>query len=176
MPWWIILLWAIAAIFIGLSLVTRPAMTLIIWVRILAIFWVVGGIFDLVGSVMHRTGMWVWHLMAAILSIAAGLFILGINPMLGAVIAAEVFVLLLAINAVIVGGIHLYAGFRRPRSVGQIILGIVQVLIAILLLANPVMTVVAAVTLLGIILIVVGIMGVIGAFRFRSLISGMQES
>jgi hypothetical protein len=54
-PWWLVLLQGVAAVLIGLLLVTQPGATLFTLVIFLGVYWLVGGIFDLVGIFLDRT-------------------------------------------------------------------------------------------------------------------------
>src|SRR5262249_60566566 len=70
--WWLILLQGIALLIIGLLLFTETAITLFMLVMFLGIYWLIGGIFDLVGVIVDRT-QWGWRLFAGVIGVLAGL-------------------------------------------------------------------------------------------------------
>src|SRR5215471_10222119 len=72
MSWWLILLQGIALLIIGLLLFTETAITLFMLVMFLGIYWLIGGIFDLVGVIVDRT-QWGWRLFAGVIGVLAGL-------------------------------------------------------------------------------------------------------
>ena len=52
--WWVVLLWGVAAFLLGLLLLVRPGITTLTLVRVMAIFWLVGGFFDVLGALLYR--------------------------------------------------------------------------------------------------------------------------
>jgi uncharacterized membrane protein HdeD (DUF308 family) len=75
-PWWLVLLEGIAAIILGLLLLTAPQATLLVLVQLLGIYWLVKGIFQII-SIFIDSSRWGWKLFAGILGIVAGIIILG---------------------------------------------------------------------------------------------------
>src|SRR5262249_10973380 len=77
--WWVPLVQGVAALIVGLSLLTRPAPTLVVLTIFLGAYWFVGGIFDAVGAVSrrHSDRHWLLALVGALLSIFVGLLLLG---------------------------------------------------------------------------------------------------
>src|SRR3954451_18068724 len=82
--WWIVLLQGIAAIILGLLLITNPATTLETLIIFLGVWWLIGGVFDLVRLFVDRT-QWGWKLASGIIGILAGLAIIR-HPMWASVI------------------------------------------------------------------------------------------
>ncbi len=92
------IVWGALAIVAGFFLVTNPARTGLILVEIMAIFWVVGGIIDIVRSIAQRGDLWGVRLTLAIISLIAGLYIIG-NPKLGTIFVIQISFIFLAISA-----------------------------------------------------------------------------
>ncbi|MBK7916549.1 MAG: DUF308 domain-containing protein [Chloroflexi bacterium] len=49
-PWWAVLIQGISALIIGILLITNPAMTTIVLVQFVGIYWLISGIFLLSAS------------------------------------------------------------------------------------------------------------------------------
>ena len=58
-PWWVILIQGIALVILGILFLTAPASTLVSLVFILGIYWLIGGIMDIVGIFLNKTA-WGW--------------------------------------------------------------------------------------------------------------------
>jgi uncharacterized membrane protein HdeD (DUF308 family) len=74
-PWWLDLLEGIAAVIIGIFLLTSPGITLFALVQITGFFWLIGGIFRIV-SIFVESSSWGWKLLGGIIGILAGLVVL----------------------------------------------------------------------------------------------------
>lgn len=160
---WLLLLWAATTIIIGGLLVFRPVPTALIWVQIMAVFWMIGGLYDVVGSISQRGDGWGWQLTSGLVSLLAGLYIVG-SPLIGAFVAIQLFFYLLVISAIFNGIINVVFGLRAPRSWAQVILGVFQVFIGGWLLFHPLVGMLALVPTLGIIMIIGGVISLIASF------------
>ena len=165
--WWIFLGWGIAAIVIGVWLVARPIVSASALVTVIALFWFVGGVVDIVSALVHRSSIWGWRLAGGILSVLVALYIFA-NPILGALAAVSVLYLLIALAALVNGLIGLLAG--GERSVSRVVLSIFQIVFAVLMLLGffDLLNLVALVQAIGLLLIGGGIVAAIAAFLFRS--------
>lgn len=166
--WLLYLAWGGLSVIFGILLLTRPSTTALIWVQIMAIFFLVGGVVDLVGAVVERGRAWVWRLIGGILGVLVGLYILS-EPIWGTLATIQVLFLLLAIDAMLNGFVNLWAGFSKPRSILQIVLGVFQIFIGGWLLMHPLVGMVALIPVFGIALIVFGLLAIFLAFRFRTM-------
>ena len=77
--WWVPLLQGVAALIIGLLLFARPGATLVVLTMFLGAYWLVGGLFDIVGAVSRRDSdkHWALALVSGILGVVVGFFLLG---------------------------------------------------------------------------------------------------
>ncbi len=166
LPWWLILLNGIAALIIGFLLVTSPVTTTVVLVQLLAIYWLISGIFQIIAIFIDSTA-WGWNLFSGILGILAGIIILRNHAILGAVTVASIFIIILGIQGLIYGGIAVFQGFKNGTHWGQIILGALSLVFGFYLLTNVLAGVIVLPFVAGIFAIVGGIMAIVAAFRMR---------
>lgn len=164
-PWWIPLIEGIALIIIGVLLFTNTAATIVVLAQVLAIYWLISGIMELVSLFLDRTA-WGLKLLGGIIGIWAGLYIIS-NPLIGTLTLGLGIVIILGIQALLLGVVHLLQAFRGAGW-GMGLLGIINIIFGLILLGN---TLVAAATLplvLGAFAIVGGIATIFMAFRLRT--------
>lgn len=169
------LMWAVGAVIFGVLLVTWPVPTLRVLVRLLAVFWLVSGVADVGRSVFKRENGRGWSLLGGIVSIVAGLAILG-NPLLGAVFSVGTLVVFAAVAVIFSGIANIFGGTKRTRSktekgwtVGRFVLGVLQVGIGVVILMHPVLGLVTVTFAMAIVAIVGGVVAAFGA------IFGLQQ-
>jgi uncharacterized membrane protein HdeD (DUF308 family) len=166
-PWWLILMGGILNVVVGVLLLSAPIKTTFVLVLALGFYWIVGGIFTLVGMFVDRTA-WGWKLFMGLLSIAAGTVILR-YPLISAVTIPSVIVLMLGIQGVIVGIIGLIMAFKGGGW-GAGILGALSIVFGLILMANfssPGM-VLTLVWVAGIFALVGGLFQIVHAFQQRA--------
>src|SRR5215472_811132 len=168
--WALLLLWGIAWVILGFFLLFQPGMTAIVLVQIMAVFWVVGGVVDLMNGLTHREqpGRG-WRVVGGILGIVAGVIIM-IHPIAGTLVTIAFGFYLLAFAALVTGIINLVGGFQKTLSWGVSLLGLAQIILGIFLVTHPVVGMLAYVPTLGVLAIVAGIVIIISSFRVRRMI------
>jgi uncharacterized membrane protein HdeD (DUF308 family) len=172
--WWIPLAEGIVAVLFGLLLITRPGPTLVFVTIMLGAFWLVGGIAEAVGALMRRESdrHWVFSLVSSLLSILVGLLLLA-RPMLGFLLTSLTVVGFIAFGAIVSGVLGVIWAIRVRRDIegeGWIILfGALSIAFGLMLLASPMVSVLALVQFAAVLFIVGGIGGIITAFRLRGL-------
>jgi len=164
--WWLFLLQGIAAIALGLLLITNPGATLVVLMTFLGFYWLIEGILSLVHVFVDRFVPWVWSLLIGLVGIAAGILVLR-HPLLAALTVPTVLVIILGVQGLVMGVLEIIGGFSGG-GVGSFILGVINVLIGLILLASPVAAAVAAPLVFGILLLIEGVGLVIWAFRVRA--------
>lgn len=136
-PWWLLLIQGIAILIIGSVLLWSPAKTRVdtwvLLVTLLGIYWLIGGILDLVHMFQDHRG-WGWKLFMGVISILAGSYIL-MYPIAAALVLPQVFVLVLGIWGVIQGAVALLLAFRGGGW-GMGILGAVALLFGLILIGD----------------------------------------
>ena len=170
--WWVHMLWGLSSIVLGILLLTRPVMTGLFLVQLMAVFWLVGGVIDIIHALSAREAGWGWTVVGGTVGILAGLFILG-HPIIGAVVAAATLFLFAAFTAIVSGVTNILGGRSRgeeSRSWRRFFLGVFQIIIGIFMLWHPVLGTLTFTTALGLVAIVGGVGSVglaIGARRSR---------
>jgi len=158
--WWIVLVWGVLTTLLGA-------------------YFVVGGIFDIVGAVMDRVNGWVIQLLLGILYVAAGIAVLG-APVLAAIVGLQLLYFFIAFSAILGGIIKIVqslmaigrAGFWGV--LGLLLLGILQLVIGLLLLetplsGDPISGPLTLVPVMGIFTIAAGITAILASLRIRNL-------
>jgi uncharacterized membrane protein HdeD (DUF308 family) len=163
-PWWLVLLEGIAAIIIGLLLVSQPAMTTAVLVQVVGIYWFITGIFQIV-SIFLDSQAWGWKLVAGIIGIVAGLYIIN-HPLWATLLVPATLVILLGIGGVVIGLIDLIRAFQGGGW-GIGLLGVLSFVLGLVLLGNKLLATISLPLTLGILAVIGGIAAVIQAFRLR---------
>jgi len=133
-PWWLVLLWGIFAVIIGVLFLAYPLNSLMASIVFLGVYWFVGGIFTLFAAFMEATDRG-WKILISIISIIAGLAILA-YPFYSFLLIPTTFVIFVGFWACFVGGVKIYQGFAG-KDAGAGVLGVISLIFGILLLVNP---------------------------------------
>jgi uncharacterized membrane protein HdeD (DUF308 family) len=164
--WWVVLLEGIAAIILGIMLLTAPAITIETIVIFLGAFWLVDGIFSIIRIFINDSDThWGWLLARGILGILAGLYILR-HPLISAIIVPTIFVLVMGIQGIIIGVIALIEAFRGGGW-GAGIMGALSVIFGLMLTFNPMLGALALPWVFGILGLIGGVVLIIQAFRLK---------
>src|SRR5215218_2307720 len=169
LAWWLVLLEGIAAAIIGLFLLTAPGATLFVLVQVLGIFWLVGGLFRIV-SIFLDSSLWGWKLVGGVLGILAGIVVLQ-HPVWSSVLVPAIYVIILGIQGLVLGGVNLVMAFRG-EGWGIGILGALSIVFGLVLLFNVWIGVAALPFVLGAVGIVGGGAAIAIAFAMRSMERG----
>jgi uncharacterized membrane protein HdeD (DUF308 family) len=110
MPWWLTLIQGIAAVIIGGLLIFQPLTTTVILVLFFGWWWLISGIFELGSLFVDRTA-WGWRLFTGLLSVFAGIYIIG-APLMGAAVVVGVATLMLGINGMVIGIVDIIKAFQ----------------------------------------------------------------
>lgn len=164
-PWWVVLLEGIIAIIVGLFLLYRPAVTTILLIQILGIFWLAGGIISVLGAFIF-SGNRLWKLLSGILGIIAGIVIL-IYPILSPFIVLTFFVIFIGVWAIIYGAAK-FAWALKGGGWGMGILGVLTIILGLLLLTNSLAGALVLPWVFGFFLIIGGIGAVISGIKMRT--------
>ena len=109
-PWWLILLQGIFAIILGLLLLSSPGMTTLVLIQFLGIYWLIAGVFNIVGIFLDHK-QWGWKLFAGILGVIAGLLVIQ-HPLWSTVLIPTTLVVILGVVGLIFGIVGLIAAFQ----------------------------------------------------------------
>jgi uncharacterized membrane protein HdeD (DUF308 family) len=164
-PWWLVLLEGIAAAIVGLFLLTAPGATLFVLIQVLGIYWLVGGIFRII-SIFIDNSLWGWKLVGGVFGILAGIVVLQ-HPLWSSVLVPAVYLVVLGIQGLVLGGVSLVIAFRG-EGWGVGILGALSIVFGLVLLFNVWIGVAFLPFVLGVFGIVGGGVAIVMAFVMRS--------
>lgn len=165
MPWWLPLLEGIALVIVGVLLFTRPFTMSVFLVQVLAIYWFLTGILEIVSIFFDRSA-WGWKLLGGIIGILAGYYIVT-APIAGALVLGMTLVVIFGIQALILGVVNIIQALRGAGW-GIGILGIINIIFGVILLGNIMAGTAALPWVLGAFAIVGGIAAIYMALRARS--------
>ena len=163
-PWWLVLLEGIAAVVIGILLLTSPGITLFALIQVIGFFWLIGGILGIVG-IFIDSSLWGWKLVSGILGILAGIVVLQ-HPVWSSILIPAILVIFLGIQAIISGGAGLVLAFQGGGW-GRGILGVLNIILGLVLLFNPLIGVAVLPFMLGSISFIGGLSAIVIAFKMR---------
>ena len=164
MPWWLVLVWGILAVLIGVMLVSQPLITAFYLIFFMGIYWFIGGFFTLASVFGDRTDAG-WRIFLAIISIIAGLVIM-CYPIYSSIIVLELLVFLIGIWALVIGCTNLYAAFTK-KDAGAGILGIISIIFGIILIIFPYGAAYALPIVAGFVAIIAGICAIVVSFQVK---------
>jgi len=163
--WWVFLLQGFAGIILGLMLLTEPGATIVVLTTVLGFYWLIMGLLALVQVFVDRSTPWIWSLLAGVVGVLAGLFVLR-HPLIAALTVPTVLVIILGVQGLVMGVLQIIGGFQGG-GIGSLILGTINVLVGLLLLGSPVAAALAVPFVFGVLLLVQGVGLIILAFRVR---------
>ena len=109
-PWWIILIQGIALLILGIMFLTAPAATLVTLIFFLGVYWLIGGIMDIVSIFINKTA-WGWKLFSGIIGIIAGVLIMQ-HPLWASVLVPATLVWLLGLMGIVIGVVGIVRAFQ----------------------------------------------------------------
>jgi uncharacterized membrane protein HdeD (DUF308 family) len=163
-PWWVVLIEGIAAIIIGVLLLINPAITTVVLVQFLGVYWLIVGIIDIVRIFMDSS-MWGWKLFSGLIGILAGIAIIQ-YPLWSTLLVPTVLVWVFGFFGIIIGVIGLIQAFQGAGW-GAGILGVLSILFGLLLIFNAFGAALTLPFIFGILAIVGGLAALVMAFQMR---------
>lgn len=163
-PWWLVLIEGVALVILGILFFTSPAATWASMVWVLGIYWIIIGIAKLI-SMFQDHSKWGWKLVLGVLYIIAGIFLIS-KPVAGSVVFGLSIAVIIGIYALILGIGSLFAAFKGAGW-GAGILGVINIIIGIWLLMNPVASALVLPWVVGIFALIGGVLAIVQAFRMR---------
>lgn len=176
-PSWILLLIeGFCILFLGWQMLATPAITTVLLVQLLGLYWIIAGIIDTISAIMDKnTESRDWTLAGSIIGIIAGLIVIN-NVLFASVLTTGFMVYFISFAFLINGGIKVVMGNNdleagnRKRSWSSFFVGLFYILFGILLLAMPLHVTLKNLALsAGLLGIVGGIGMIIAAFQLKSL-------
>ena len=164
--WWLLLFGGIISLGVGIMALVWPGKTIVVVAILFAIYLIISGIFEIVRSFASGLtgGTRVLLLITGVLSI-----ILGVFAIRSALNAAELLAIFIGIAFLFRGFGSLFLGFDSKEGRGwNIFFGIIMLIGGVVILVQPLISVVTLAWVVGIWLIVIGIYEIIAAFIVRS--------
>ena len=163
-PWWLILLQGICAAIIGFLLLTETAVTLATLVVLLGIYWFVLGVLDIARMFSSPRG-WGWSLFSGILGILAGLVLIR-HPLWSGFLTTSVLVWIIGGLGLVMGAVGIVRAITGGGW-GMAIGAVLSILLGLLLIFHTGATIVVLVYTAGVMALIGGILGIIGAIALR---------
>jgi uncharacterized membrane protein HdeD (DUF308 family) len=165
-PWWVVLLWGILSLIVGIMFLTTPAITTMIFITLLGAFWFVGGVFTLLSLADDRTNTG-WKIFLSILNIIVGILIL-MYPFYSTLFILSFFIILLGVWACFMGGAHLFQAFSK-KDAGMGVLGVLSLIFGVLLLVFPLISIALLPFVAGAFAFVLGICAIVFSFTAKKV-------
>jgi uncharacterized membrane protein HdeD (DUF308 family) len=159
----------IVAVILGALFLTHPAETSV-WVTFVVGFWfMLSGIMNLFLLFVDRT-QWGWKLFSGVLGLLAGFIVVDAateTPLLASLGLGAVYVFLIGIWGIMIGGADLIRAFQGAGW-GVGIIGALSLLFGFFLVFNPLAGAIALPVVFGVLGIALGIVAIIAAFRLHA--------
>ncbi len=163
--WWVVLLYGILSVILGVILFVQPGLAMVSIVFVLGIYWLVTGIIGLFDMFQDRTA-WGWKLFFSILGIVAGLLVIS-RPLWATMVVPTAYVIILGVWGMIMGIIMLISAFKGAGW-GAGIMGVIGIFLGLFLIWNPFAAALALPFVLGAFALAGGIINIFMAFKIRS--------
>jgi uncharacterized membrane protein HdeD (DUF308 family) len=162
--WWNTLIGGVAAIVIGVLLLTVPVQALAVFAQLIGIYWLVTGVVALVSLFVDRSN-WGWKLLVGVVGVLAGLAIVQ-HPIWATIMLPASLVLFMGAAGIVMGVSEIVMAFMGG-GLGAAVLGVLSLVFGALLLSSPFLAAAALPFVLGIWGIVGGAAAVVQALRDR---------
>jgi len=128
--WWVLLSWGLLLVIIGMLFLMKPGITTRAFVTSLGAFWLVLGIFFLVGLTVDRTN-WGWKTVLAVLNVIAGIVVL-LYPIVSTDLLLKFLLIFVGVWACFIVCAYIYLTIII-KDAGYRILGIISIVFGLLL-------------------------------------------
>jgi len=166
LPWWLVLLWGLLTLFIGILFLTTPGMTTLILITFMGAYWLVGGLFTLGSLAVDKTNMGL-KIFLSVVNILAGIIIL-LYPLYSAVFILSFFAIFIGFWGLFIGAVHLFQAYKTKDG-GNGVLGVISMIFGIIILIYPLIAAELIPFIAGVFAIVSGIAAVIAAFQVKKV-------
>ena len=164
-PWWLILVFGIIQIVVGILLLMNPFRVANVMVWAIGLYWLVTGVYYVVSLIWDRR-QWGLKVLSGIIGLIAGWFLVDASAPERLASFGLAIVLVLALQGLIMGIMGLIAAFQGGGW-GAGIMGGISIVVGILLLGNMLEAALVLPTVIGVFTAVGGVFAVIMAFRLK---------
>ena len=166
LPWWLVLLWGLLSLIIGIMFLTTPGITTLILITFMGAYWLVGGIFTLGSIAVDKTNLGLKVFLATV-NILAGVLIL-LYPLYSTLFILSFFAIFIGSWGVFIGAAHMFQAFETKDG-GNGVLGLISVIFGILILIFPLIAAEIIPLIIGIVTVMSGIAAIIAAFQVKKV-------
>lgn len=166
LPWWIVLLWGILALIIGIMFLATPGITTVLFITLVGAYWLVGGLFTIGSLFVDKSNMG-WKIFLAIINILAGLVIL-LYPLFSTIFMLSFFVIFVGFWGCFIGAAHLFQAFKT-KDAGNGLLGVLSLIFGMILLMFPLVTAEILPLIAGGFMVLMGIIGIVTSFTVKKV-------
>lgn len=133
-PWWLLLLWGLLTLLVGVLFLLYPGQTLEFFIIFLGAYWLVSGIFTIASLIVDRSNLG-WKVFLSVINIIAGILILS-YPLYSTLFILSFFIIFIGFWACFIGAAHIFQAFSA-KDAGNGVLGMISIIFGLLLLINP---------------------------------------
>jgi len=153
--WWNFLLQGLAAMLLGLILITERGAALDTIVAALGFFWVISGMLSFVQIFDDRSVPWIWSLLIGLSGAVFGGILLVRHPLVAALTVPAIVVTVFGIEGLVMGALEFVGGISGGGA-SSFIRGLTNSFIGLLLLLSSTMTAAMVVLLVFVVLMLGG--------------------
>jgi uncharacterized membrane protein HdeD (DUF308 family) len=166
LPWWLVLLWGLLSLIIGIMFLATPLMTIVILITFMGAYWLVSGLFTIGSLASDKTNMGL-KIFLSIVNILAGIVIL-LSPLYSTAFILGFFAIFIGFWALFYGAVHLFQAFKT-KDIANAVLGIVCMIFGLIILIRPIFTAELIPLILGVFAVMSGIAAIIAAFQVKKV-------
>lgn len=158
----------LAAVVLGLALLFWPGKTLVVFTVALGIYFLISGAIRIVGAIveMGLPGGWrVLDILVGVLLVVGGIVMLK-NTQLSATVLTVLVTMTVGIGWIVEGIMALAESWRIPSSGWAIVYAVISLIAGVVVLFSPITSMVWLIVFSGCIMVVLGVLSVVRAFRF----------
>ncbi|MEM9235737.1 MAG: DUF308 domain-containing protein [Verrucomicrobiota bacterium] len=170
--WWILLIRGLLLAALGGYALFKPGQTLLAWAFVIGCFLIADGVLAIIAGIAGWAQSRAWAILRGILSVVAGVFVVG-HPFAFGAIAGLTIILVLAGTSIVTGVLEIITAIKERKAIegeGWMILnGVFGILFGIVLVLAPMLSLALFIRVCGAFLIVFGIVLVLSSFKLRKL-------
>jgi uncharacterized membrane protein HdeD (DUF308 family) len=166
LPWWLVLLWGLLSLIVGILFLTTPGMTMLILITFMGAYWLVGGFFTLGSLAVDKTNMGL-KIFLAVVNILAGIIIL-LYPLFSTIFILSFFAIFIGFWGLFIGAVHLFHAFKTKDG-GNGLLGLISMIFGLIILIFPFFAAELIPLIIGVFAVAGGIAAIIAAFQVKKV-------
>jgi uncharacterized membrane protein HdeD (DUF308 family) len=166
LPWWLVLLWGLLSLIVGIMFLTTPGMTTLILITFLGAYWLVGGFFTLGSLAVDKTNMGL-KIFLSIVNIIAGVIIL-LYPLYSTVFILSFFAIFIGFWGLFIGAVHLFQACKTKDG-GNGLLGLISMIFGLIILIFPFFAAELIPLIIGVFAVAGGLAAIIASFQVKKV-------